>query len=232
MLQTADALNGVVETPRENHESIGMGTRGINPAVETLGDLTLFRLVVRSEGNTGLNARNNILGEPHQQKENVDKGKCSLDGGLLNDKTVKVDGSVPDPVHRVPREVVGTNRISEASVGVLVIGEHVVADLAIEGSVRQIRPSNDRLMRNVGRSGISQSKLVAVHDLFPISETVVSDEEPLLPTGTVFVNVERIDADLGLVEGRRVHVVGKRGGEVARTVVVHRGLGERRCCLG
>jgi len=62
MFDTADALDGVVETPGENHDSLGMGTRSFDPAEETLRDLTLFGLVIWSERNTGLDAKRNITG--------------------------------------------------------------------------------------------------------------------------------------------------------------------------
>jgi len=62
MLDTADALDGVVETPGENHDSIGMGTGGFDPAEETLRNLTLFRLVIWSERNAGFDAERNISG--------------------------------------------------------------------------------------------------------------------------------------------------------------------------
>jgi len=150
----------------------------------------------------------------------------------LNDVASKVDGRVPSLVGRVPREMIGTNRINKASVGVFVISERAVANLAIEGSVREIRPSNNGLMGNIARSRVSQSELVAVHELLPGLKTVMSNEEPFLPTGTVLVDVERVDADLGLVVRGGFHVVGRRLSEVTRAVVVHRGLGERRLGFG
>ena len=62
MPDTTDALDGVVETPGENHDSIGMGTRGFDPAEETLRDLTLFGLVIWSERNAGFDAERNVPG--------------------------------------------------------------------------------------------------------------------------------------------------------------------------
>ena len=62
MFQTADTLDSVVETPGENHDSIGMGTRGFDPAEETLRDLTLFGLVIWSERNARFDAKRNISG--------------------------------------------------------------------------------------------------------------------------------------------------------------------------
>ena len=43
----------------------------------------------------------------------------------------------------------------------------------------------------------------------------MGDKQPFLPSGTVLVDIERVDADLGLVEGSRFHIVGRGMGEVA-----------------
>ena len=59
MLQTSDALKVVFEAPGVNHETIRMATRDIDPAEETLGDLALFRFVIRSERNTRFDAARN-----------------------------------------------------------------------------------------------------------------------------------------------------------------------------
>lgn len=73
----------------------------------------------------------------------------------------------------------------------------VAHDLAAECSIRRVRPSNERVMRNVGggRVGggrVSQPPLVVVNELRSICETVLRDEEPLLPTGVVLVDAEQV----------------------------------------
>lgn len=56
----------------------------------------------------------------------------------------------------------------------------------------------------------------------------MTDEEPFLPAGTVIVDLEGVDADLGLVIGQGSHIVEKRVRIVARTVVIGRGASEGR----
>jgi hypothetical protein len=60
----------------------------------------------------------------------------------------------------------------------------------------------------------------------------VVDEEPFFPTGTVVVDLEGVDANLGLEEGSGILAVGERDGVVARTVLVYGRLGVRRYAFG
>ena len=59
MLETADALNGILEAPRETNESVGMATRHLEPAEETLGYLALLGFVVRRVWDTRADAASN-----------------------------------------------------------------------------------------------------------------------------------------------------------------------------
>ena len=72
--------------------------------------------------------------------------KCLLGGNRVNDVALNADGSVPKPARVVPSKVTVANRVGETPVGVLVIRELAVTDLAIESSVREVRPSNQGLM--------------------------------------------------------------------------------------
>ena len=60
----------------------------------------------------------------------------------------------------------------------------------------------------------------------------MSDEDPFFPTAAVLVDLERVDANLGLEEGGGSCAVGEREGVVARAVVVHGGGGKRSGGLG
>ena len=53
VLETADALNGILEAPRETNESVCMATRHLEPAEETLGYLALLGFVVGRVWDTG-----------------------------------------------------------------------------------------------------------------------------------------------------------------------------------
>ena len=59
VLKTPDALNGILEAPRETDESVGMATRHLEPAEETLGNLTLLGFVVGRVRDTRADAANN-----------------------------------------------------------------------------------------------------------------------------------------------------------------------------
>ena len=139
----------------------------------------------------------------------------------LDDPAPSVDGSVPKPVRGVPSEMIVRNRIREASVRVFLILEDVMDGLVMERSVREMRPSGERVMRDIGRGRVSQSPFVAVNELRPIRKTIMRKEEPLLPTGTVIVDLEGVDANLGLEERGGSRAARKCEGVVTRTVVVH-----------
>ena len=100
-------------------------------------------------------------------------------------------------------------------------------DLAIVSPVREIRPGDERLMRNVRRSGVPQDELVSKQEFTPVRKAVVSHVQPFLPRRPVLEDVERVDADLGPVEGDGGEVVWERRGEVARAVVVYGRGGSR-----
>jgi len=144
----------------------------------------------------------------------------------IDDPAPSVDGSVPKPVHGVPSEMIVRNRIRETSVRVFPIFEAVIHGLMIERSVREIGPSGERVMRNVGRDRVSKSPLVTVNELRPIREAIMREEEPFFPTGAVLVDLERFDANLGLEEGGGSRAARRRDGVVPRTVIVHGGGGE------
>ena len=54
---------------------------------------------------------------------------------------------------------------------------------------------------NVGRSRFSQRPLVAVNEFRPVRKVVVPDEHPFFPLGPVVVDLEGVNANLGLEEG-------------------------------
>ena len=62
MLQGSNALNGDSEAPGESHFSVSVAARYFDPAVEVLGDLADFGLVVWCVGDAGLEAANNSCG--------------------------------------------------------------------------------------------------------------------------------------------------------------------------
>jgi len=119
-------------------------------------------------------------------------------------------------MHGAPSEVTVRNRIRETSVRVFLMLGDITDNLAIECSVREIHPRNERVMRGASKRRISQSPLVAINELRSICEMRVQEREPFLPFGTVFVDFGRIDVDLGFGEG-------EWGGVFAETVVVHCG---------
>jgi hypothetical protein len=81
-----------------------------------------------------------------------------------------------------PSEMIGHGRIRESSVRVLIVRELIVHDLTAGRSVREIRPRNNRVMRDVGGGGVSQPQFVAVNELWSIRETVPCEEKPLFST--------------------------------------------------
>ena len=91
-------------------------------------------------------------------------------------------------------------------------------DLVKECSVREERPADKRMLRNVGGGGVSQSPLVAIDELGAIRETIMGEEGPFFPTGAVLV-------DLGSEEGAGSRAMGKWDRVVARTVAVYGGGG-------
>ena len=105
-------------------------------------------------------------------------------------------------------------------------------DLPIERPVREVGPRDKRGMGDVGGGRISQRPPVAVDKLLPAREDTVRDEEPLLPAGSVLVDLEGVNANLGLEEGSRGWAVEERDGVIARTVLVHDRLIEGRDAFG
>ena len=125
----------------------------------------------------------------------------------------------------VPSEAIFPNRIREPSIFILLILKGIMHDLAIECPVREIRQSDKRRMRDVGRGRFSQRPLVAINELRPVRKVVVPDEHPFFPPRPVVVDLEGVDANLGLEEGGRIRAVEERDRVVARTVVVHARMG-------
>lgn len=222
VLDGSDALNGILETPGETHLSLGMSARGFDPAVEILMDLSIFALVVWSVGDERLNTTSKMSNE-----EKPKWGECSLSAVRIDNIASRVDRGVPIVVDGVPSESIVRDRHSEATVRVFLELEDVMFNLTEEGSVGEIRPSDERRMRVVGRSRVSQSPLVTVHKLLPILKAVVSDEEPLFPSGTVLEDILRLDLNLLLEVFGGFSVVGYMVGIVAGTVVVHGGFRQR-----
>ena len=66
--------------------------------------------------------------------------------------------------------------------------EHI-HDTVIERSVREMRPSNERVMGNISGGWVSQPPLVVLNELRCICETVLGGGEPPLPTSAVLVQV-------------------------------------------
>ena len=143
----------------------------------------------------------------------------------LDDPALDVDGSVPKPICGVPGETIVRNRVREASICMQLILEHVTHSLAIERSVRKIRPNNKLVVRNVCGSRVPQSPFAAINDLRPICDASVPEEEPFFPTGSVLVDLEWVDANLGLEERGGGCAVWESGMVVARAVVVYGGGG-------
>ena len=143
----------------------------------------------------------------------------------LDDPAPDADGSVPKPIRRIPSEVIVRNRVREAPVRMHLVLEYIMDSLTIERSIREVGPNDELIIGNVGGSRVSQSPLAAVNDLRSIWKTSMPEEEPFFPTGSVLVDIERIDADLGLEEGGGRGAVGEGKMVVARAVVVHGGGG-------
>jgi len=189
VFQRSDSLNGHVETPREDHLSVRMGARYVDPTVEVFGDLSGDGFVVWYVG----------------------EARCDVFRVSLNEPTHRVDRSVPIVVHVIPSEVVVRNRIGVTPIGVFNILEGIMNnDIVPERSVREIRETNESVMRSVGRSRISQSPLVSVQDLAAVGKTVMVDEFPFFPTGSVHAELERADAEL-----RADGVLGESNGVMA-----------------
>ena len=203
MFKTTDALNGILEAPRENDSSVGMAPRHVEPAEVTLGNLALLGFVVGGVWNTRVDAASDEL----LKKKTKGRGKCSLDGDAFKDIPVQADGSVPHALGSVPTERVARKRILEATISVLLPLKVPVPDLAIESAVREIRPGDDGLVRDVGRSRVPQGELVSEHEFGPVWKSVMAGVHPFLPRSPVLVDVQRVNADLRLVERRGREVV-------------------------
>ena len=130
-------------------------------------------------------------------------------------------------MRRVPNEMIVSDRIREATVRAFLILEGIVYNLVVERSIREISPTREDLMRNISGSGVSQGPLAAVHDLRPVCEMNLPNEEPFFPAGTVVVNLQRVDANLGLEEGGGLRAGGERDRVVAGAIAVHGGSGWR-----
>ena len=150
-------------------------------------------------------------------------GKISLFGRRIDDPAINIDGDVPTVGCGIPNEMIIRDRELEPSILVLLVQEFIAHDLVIERSVREIRPANEHLMRNVARSGITHRPLVAVQELGTVWKTIMVDEGPFFPTGAVLVDVARIDVELGLEVGSGSRADGERNVTCARAVAVNGG---------
>ena len=119
------------------------------------------------------------------------------------------------------------NRIGEATARAFLTLEVIVHDLVVEWPIREISPTREGLIRNVGRSGVSQNPLAAVYNLRSVCEANLSDEGPFFSTGTVVFYPKRVDANLGLEEGGGLGAGRERDRVAAGTVAVHGGGGWR-----
>ena len=80
-------------------------------------------------------------------------------------------------------------------------------------------------MRNISGSRVSQGPLAIVHDLRSVCETNLPDEEPFFPAGTVVVDLQSVDANLGL-EGGGLRAGEERDRVVAGAIAIHGGSGQ------
>ena len=151
------------------------------------------------------------------------EGRRSPHGVRLDDPTPDADGSVPKSIRGIPSEMVVRNRVREASIRMHLILENVTPGLAIERPIRKIRPNDKLVVGNVRGSRVSKSPLATIHDLRSICKTSMSEEEPLFPTGSVLVDLEWVDADLGLEEGGGGCAVWEGNRVITRAIVVHGG---------
>ena len=138
-----------------------------------------------------------------REEKETKGGKWSLFGICFDDPASNVDGGMPNPFHGFPSEMIIRNRIRETSIRVFPILEDIAHELVIERSVREVRPGRECVLGNVGGGRISQSPLVAVVEHRPVWLNIMREEDPFLPAGTVLVDLERADANLG-GEGSRV----------------------------
>ena len=139
----------------------------------------------------------------------------------FDDPGADIDGSVLKPIHWVVSEVIVRNRVREASIRMHLVLENITHSLAVERPVRKIRPNNKLVLGNIRGSRVSQSPLAAIHDLRSVCKASMPEEEPLFPTASVLVDLERINTDLGLEERGGGCAVGKRNSGVSRAIVVH-----------
>lgn len=94
-------------------------------------------------------------------------------------------------------EVTVGDRIRETTVRVFPVLEVATEGLVNERSVRK-HPSNERLMRNVARSWVSQSQLATVNELRSTFETTpMRGDKPSFRLA-VFADSKRIDTTPGL----------------------------------
>ena len=84
------------------------------------------------------------------QASHAEGRKYPLFGTSLDDGTIGIDGSRPKPLHGAPSEMIVQDQIRESSIHVLLVGELIVHDPAIERSAGETRPSNEHVTRHVG----------------------------------------------------------------------------------
>ena len=123
---------------------------------------------------------------------------------------------LPSPRHwRKPskKRVRGHNysqsEVSETSARVFLIPEGMVHHLIIECLVREICPTRERLVGNIGRSLVPQSRLATVHDVRSVNKTNMPDDELLFPASTVILGLERVYANLRLEEAGVTRAAGE-----------------------
>ena len=80
-------------------------------------------------------------------------------------------------------------------------------------------------MRNISGSRVSQGPLAIVHNLQSICETNLPDEEPFFPASTIIVDLQWVDANLGL-KGGGLRTGEERDRVVAGVIAIHRGSGQ------
>ena len=98
------------------------------------------------------------------------------------------------------------------------IGAHVkLESVVIEPSVREMYPTRERLVENVGGSRVSQSSLGAVHGLLSACKTNMPDDDIIFPTAPLLSI-----SNLGRRRGG-IRTSGERGREVDGAVVYAEG---------
>lgn len=151
--------------------------------------LQMFRMVVRPQGKT-------VYPAEFSRGANMKGGRCSRFCMCLDDPAPNVDRDVPKPVYSILSEMVVRDREPEPSFRAFLVLEYAVRHLLTKLCVGERRPGNEGVIRN---------------ELRTIQKLIMRDEEPFPPTDSGLVDLERVNADLGLEEGGGNCGAGERG---------------------